>query len=239
MNNKLFLCPLENPSSLLDVGTGTGIWAMDAADEFPGADVVGFDLSPIQPSYVPPNCSFQVFDLENEWDMPGRFDLVHTRFMNGFCVKNWPKFFEEAFQSLRPGGWVENQELDFDFATDDDSVPDDSGMQRWQRSWNSAMEKVGMTGNCDSERIAKDMRDAGFINVTIVSLKMPVGPWPKDKRLREAGLFNFIGLYDGLYGLSAKPFLHLLGWPQSEFETLMVETRQDLKNKNFHSYFPM
>lgn len=27
-DNKLFLAPLENPQTALDVGTGTGIWAM-------------------------------------------------------------------------------------------------------------------------------------------------------------------------------------------------------------------
>lgn len=27
-DNKLYLAPLENPQKVLDVGTGTGIWAM-------------------------------------------------------------------------------------------------------------------------------------------------------------------------------------------------------------------
>jgi len=27
-DNKLFLAPLENPQKVLDLGTGTGIWAM-------------------------------------------------------------------------------------------------------------------------------------------------------------------------------------------------------------------
>jgi ubiquinone/menaquinone biosynthesis C-methylase UbiE len=28
LDNKLFLAPLERPAKVLDVGTGTGIWAM-------------------------------------------------------------------------------------------------------------------------------------------------------------------------------------------------------------------
>jgi len=39
----------------MDVGTGTGIWAIDMADRFPNAQVKGIDLSPIQPNWVPPN----------------------------------------------------------------------------------------------------------------------------------------------------------------------------------------
>lgn len=27
-DNKMFLAPLENPQKVLDLGTGTGIWAM-------------------------------------------------------------------------------------------------------------------------------------------------------------------------------------------------------------------
>lgn len=64
LNDKLFLAPLENPTAILDVGTGTGTWTMDCAGDYPGAQVVGFDPSPIQPTYVPPNLQFEIFDLE-------------------------------------------------------------------------------------------------------------------------------------------------------------------------------
>ncbi|KAI8247308.1 Secondary metabolism regulator LAE1 [Colletotrichum sp. SAR 10_77] len=33
---------------VLDVGTGTGLWAIDFADEHPDAEVLGTDLSPVQ-----------------------------------------------------------------------------------------------------------------------------------------------------------------------------------------------
>lgn len=34
---------------VLDVGTGTGIWAIDFGDEHPEAEVRGIDLSAVQP----------------------------------------------------------------------------------------------------------------------------------------------------------------------------------------------
>lgn len=53
LDNKLGLAPPNDPNSnarrVLDVGTGTGIWAIDYADEHPEAKVIGVDLSPIQP----------------------------------------------------------------------------------------------------------------------------------------------------------------------------------------------
>jgi trans-aconitate methyltransferase len=102
LENKLFLAPIENPSAVFDVGTGTGIWAMDCADDYPDAQVLGIDLSPIQPSFVPPNLQFEIFDLEEPWDRNAQFDLVHTRLMNGFSVKSWANFYEQAFLALKP-----------------------------------------------------------------------------------------------------------------------------------------
>lgn len=39
--------PNHDSTCMLDVGTGTGMWAIDPADEYPAARVIGFDLSPI------------------------------------------------------------------------------------------------------------------------------------------------------------------------------------------------
>lgn len=44
---------LSSAPRVLDVGTGTGLWAIDIADEYSrGGEVVGIDLSPIQPRWV-------------------------------------------------------------------------------------------------------------------------------------------------------------------------------------------
>lgn len=57
LDNKLYLAPLEKDiQRVLDLGTGTGIWAIDFADEHPSASVVGTDISPIQPSVRWNNC---------------------------------------------------------------------------------------------------------------------------------------------------------------------------------------
>lgn len=81
LDGALHLCPLENPKEILDIGTGnscslvrvkvysltgdtgTGIWAIDFADEHPECEVIGIDLSPVQPSWVPPNCRFEVVSV--------------------------------------------------------------------------------------------------------------------------------------------------------------------------------
>lgn len=50
--DKLIIAPIPKEQVLhrvLDVGTGTGIWAIDFADDHPESEVLGCDLSPIQP----------------------------------------------------------------------------------------------------------------------------------------------------------------------------------------------
>jgi hypothetical protein len=55
------------------------------------------DLSPIQPSSVPPNCSFRVDNIEADWVPEESYDFIHSRAMIG-GIKDWPRFMEQAFQ---------------------------------------------------------------------------------------------------------------------------------------------
>lgn len=79
---------------------------MDFADDYPAAHVVGTDISPIQPTAVPPNLEFQIMDATEDWDFHMKFDFVHTRLMNGFSIRSWPHFYSQAFEHMKPGGYV-------------------------------------------------------------------------------------------------------------------------------------
>lgn len=65
--------PLEDPDHILDIGTGTGEWAIGIAELFPSCEVVGVDISAIQPTAVPYNVFFEVDDCEVCYYFPRLF----------------------------------------------------------------------------------------------------------------------------------------------------------------------
>jgi hypothetical protein len=67
-------------------------------DEYPSAQVLGIDLSPIQPIWVPPNVKFMVDDAESSWmEKENFYDLVHGRHITP-AIKDFPALIEKAFK---------------------------------------------------------------------------------------------------------------------------------------------
>ncbi|KAE9574439.1 hypothetical protein CGMCC3_g9700 [Colletotrichum fructicola] len=104
-DNALGLAPPNQPNSnvqrVLDVGTGTGIWAIDFGEDHEGAEVLGIDLSHSMPEFVPPNVRFEIDDLDEEWTYSQPFDYIHTRGMNS-CIADWRVFLTKVFDNLTP-----------------------------------------------------------------------------------------------------------------------------------------
>lgn len=110
---------------------------------------------------VPPNLTFEIDDAEDDWLYSQRFDLIHTRTICG-AICDWPRFHQQAFDHVRPGGWFEMQENDAWFQCDDGTCPE------WTKVF---LEKLDEASILSGRRlnVARDQKqhmiDAGFINV--------------------------------------------------------------------------
>ncbi|KAM5343383.1 hypothetical protein ACJ41O_011920 [Fusarium nematophilum] len=176
---------------VLDVATGTGIWAIDFADEFPNVEVIGTDLSPIQPTWVPPNVKFELEDATvDPWTWPqDTFDFVHMRYLFG-AIADWKKLFSEAYRTCKPGGWVQSAEIDPPFYSDDGTVDGEIAMQTWNTLVREGGKKFGRTFCVVDEGLqVPSLEAAGFVDIQQANYKVPVGEWAKDPKLQQVGQF--------------------------------------------------
>ncbi|KAK2738257.1 hypothetical protein FQN57_007120 [Myotisia sp. PD_48] len=235
LGGRLFLAPIgSHPQRVLDLGTGTGIWALDFADQFPSAAVIATDLSPIQPTLVPPNLEFQIDDFCEPWTFTKEsFDFIHARSIYG-CVADYPALYAEVLKHLKPGAWFEQAEISV-VPHSDDGTERGTSLEQWGRLAIKCGETFGK-----SFRIAEDMpeliKSAGFVNVHSQTFRWPIGSWPKDQKLKMVGAYNRLGWEEGLDGWAKFLFINVLGWSIEEVQVLCAQIRSDLRDPKIHAY---
>lgn len=240
VDNKLTFAPFDNPpKKVLDLGTGTGIWAIDFADENPTSEVTGMDLSPIQPSWVPPNCKFVIDDMTIPASLgaDNSVDLIHLRVLSG-CVADWPSFYTSIYNALAPGGWIQQTEVSIVAESDDGTVSPGHVMREWSEKLLELGEKRGMTFNV-ADRCTGWIKDAGFQNVDFKSFKAPIGKWPKDKMLKEVGICNYLYCYEACEGWALLLLTHVAGWSVEEARAYIAGFKKALRDPKNHAYYRM
>ncbi|KFZ23353.1 hypothetical protein V502_02174 [Pseudogymnoascus sp. VKM F-4520 (FW-2644)] len=233
-DGKLFYAPIgENPQKILDIGTGTGIWAIEVSDLYPSAHILGIDLTPIQPLWVPPNVEFVVDDCEKDW-LTGDVDLAHFRFM-AMILRDIPGVLGHAYKSLCPSGWIELQELHSHPCCDDGTMSHDDPFKRLYELAGQAYQKFGMSTALPAH-LEPLLLDAGFQNIHCKIMKVPIGTWAKDKTMRLIGLYQKTAVSDFISTLAGRPF-EALGMSQEEAQVTLAFARKALNDANVHQYF--
>ena len=110
-----YLAPLSpDTKTILDVGSGTGIWAIDMAQQFPQAHIVGVDIALTSlPRILPNTCLFSQADVLQGLPFPShQFDFTHQRLLVfGIPAPRWPDVVRELVRVTRPQGWIELLEV--------------------------------------------------------------------------------------------------------------------------------
>ncbi|KAJ5731187.1 uncharacterized protein N7483_005695 [Penicillium malachiteum] len=112
--------PTTDGMVIADIGAGTGLWALEVANQFPSLRVTAFDIAGTHfpsPEFWPSNAKFAL--LNSLQDVPselvGQFDVIHLR-MWAFVVRgdDPSPLIQNAAKMLKPGGYLQWEDARFE-----------------------------------------------------------------------------------------------------------------------------
>ncbi|KAE9381991.1 S-adenosyl-L-methionine-dependent methyltransferase, partial [Stipitochalara longipes BDJ] len=233
LDGKLYLAPVNpNIRSILDIATGTGIWAIEIAKRFPKAQVVGTDLSPIQPDDLPKNCRFEVSDAELPWPFTDKFDFIHGRALLA-CFRDPRYVFSEAFKSLAPGGYVELQDVvqPYFFLGEHSQS---SNLHRWSELTCEGSAKIGRSWT-NVPNYKRWMEELGFVDIVERDFYWPSSRWAEGEYYKKIASIYSKNMCNGVEGMSLK-VMGSLGWTAEEVRSFMAEVRKDFCDVDVFAY---
>ncbi|RKL16080.1 hypothetical protein BFJ68_g5331 [Fusarium oxysporum] len=209
LGDKLHLAPLkeEKLHQAIDIGTGTGIWAIE------------------------------IEDCTREWTFKSDFaDYIHVRWLMG-SVRDWDAFFSEAYRVCKPGAWIESHEASCNVSSDDGTVAPNSAMGHWGEFFKEGGKKIGTSFSVVEDGTQrKAMEKAGFINIQEFDFRNPVGTWPKDPVEKRMGAYSKYGLETDSEGFILF-MAHTLGWTREEILVYIAQFRREIRSGKHHGYF--
>ncbi|KAG8838014.1 hypothetical protein FRC18_006847 [Serendipita sp. 400] len=247
-------CLAPGPSrSVLDLGCGTGTWALEMAREYPHANVIGVDLAPtpIDIDNTPSNCRFELDDvnmgLAHFYDS---FDVVHARFISS-GVKDYRKMMEEAERCLKPGGVAIFVDYDALFCAEDQLHRQPMAETNENGSWlvrcSHEMRHGAPARGCDLPGMEKAL-DEGLWDhelcdpetAAAASFFLPIGPWPTVPDRRKTEEMRFAGAlirqdYTSAFR-AVIPIYLKMGIPQDVIDRWIPNVENELSTTTLHMW---
>ncbi|CAG8519039.1 14492_t:CDS:2 [Gigaspora margarita] len=207
-----FSAPIEHilskpGSKILDVG-------------YPSTNIVGLDISPLQPTQTEPkNFTFVKANIFEGLPFDDNtFDFVFQRYLvTGYPKEKWPYVLNELVRVLKPGGFLELCEF---------SLPFDSG-PIGQRLWNSGAKILEERGvDWDTyEKLEEYAQNQGQLENIKKEVKQCYhGKKSNNIELSKVAINNAITGYE-----SFKPtFSKVIKIPDDEYDELMKSLKDEL-----------
>lgn len=156
--------------TIADIGTGTGLFAIQTARQLPAATLVGLDISDkcFHPaSALPGNVTLGTYDIHQPPPpaLQDKFDLVHVQIIvAGMQPEDWAPAVQHLLAMLRPGGAIQWVECDYPAARFCRGTPGSStaAADRFGFAWRDALLAKFSHG---FNTLPGIMRDAGMQDV--------------------------------------------------------------------------
>ncbi|RAH50267.1 class I SAM-dependent methyltransferase [Aspergillus brunneoviolaceus CBS 621.78] len=232
----LIYAPHPPNGRFLDLGCGTGIWAIDVAHKYPKAHVVGVDLAQIQPDNHPENCHFFApFDFESPWAMGEEsWDLIHLQMGCGSVV-GWPNLYQKIFAHLAPGAWFEQVEIDFEPRCNNRPL-EKLAMWHWYQYLKQATQDTMRPIAHNSHETIKQLEEAGFTQINHQIVGLPLNPWIPDKHESKVARWYNLAISESIESLSLAPFSRVFQWPVEKIRRISEEVKSEAFNPDIHAW---
>lgn len=112
---------------------------------------------------------------------------------------------------------MESQEIMSTPYCDDKSMSKSWPFLEWTQYNERAAKEAGRPVRM-AHKLKKWYEEAGFVDVQEKVIKLPMNPWPKDKKLKELGRMSEKNILAGLSAFSLAHFSRVFGWSKTEIE---------------------
>lgn len=153
-------------------------------------------------------------------------------------MHDWPRFFEQAWEHLEPGGWLETTETQFPPRRADGDNPRDSAMITWGEHVYEAAATAGIDARA-SEKFTDQLRAQGFVNVERADVQWPIKPWPRGQKFKYMGRLLHKNTLDAVPAIGMGLFTRRLGWTKEQVDEFCADVIKDVEAKGSHYYYPM
>ncbi|KAI0311156.1 S-adenosyl-L-methionine-dependent methyltransferase [Amylostereum chailletii] len=187
LGQKLSLAPLEEmqPKMILELGSGSGAWAIDAAVQFPEASVIAVDISPMPSRPLPPNLQFIQADITQSLPVAdASFDVVHARWVI-LHLCNVRETLPKIFQLVKPGGWLIIEDPNPDGIRAKGPLP--PAFAEMRTAWLGILRSRGLEPDISEDLPMIAQRSGYFDVVNSRKLQVPLAESSQDEALNKLG----------------------------------------------------
>ncbi|KAF4631314.1 hypothetical protein G7Y89_g6813 [Cudoniella acicularis] len=224
----------DHIDSVLDIGCGTGQWALAMADSRPNTRIVAIDLA--LPNIIPPpNLELVSSNADQPWLFDDLFDFIHARTISS-GIHDWPGLLARCKDHLKPGGRLEILDVNLPFGAAAANV--DNSLSPFIQ-WGNAAEESWAQKGLDFR--ATESTYKGFANwgLSMFRKRSHSGHWEwadtkKGRKIGALTLQSFLVLMD-LAGTFL--FFNNPNFSEDHPQGLMSSTREDLVESCWDTLF--
>lgn len=178
-----------------------------------------------------------VANAEHDWSFDHKFSYIHTRMLT-LGMHDWPRFFNQAWHNLEPGGWLETSEVQFPSRRADKEDQTISPFIQWGQNVLEGTRIVGIDAAA-SEKFSEQLEAQGFINVDRLDVQWPVKPWAKGEKNKYLGKLLYRNTVDAVPAIASGVFTKCLDWSNEKVDEFCKTVMEDVDDQNSHFYYPM